>query len=77
MRDDSKVRTSIFMTEVWGKEHGVRVYQRSKSVWVAVGEYAGEQFRSTGSSASSAVSNWREAAHYKGSWRARRAGECD
>jgi hypothetical protein len=74
MRDDSKVRTSIFIMEVWGKDHAVRVYQRSKSVWVAVGEYAGEQLRSTGSSASSAASNWREAAHYKGSRRARGTG---
>lgn len=51
---------------VWGKPHMVTVEQRSKSVWVAVGEYMGESLRSEGRSATSAAAHWAEAARYKG-----------
>jgi hypothetical protein len=64
--DDSKMRMSTLVMEVWGKDCEIRVYQKSKSVWVAHGEYMGEQFSSTGSSAQSAAAQWREAARYKG-----------
>jgi hypothetical protein len=64
--DDSKVPVSTFVMEVWGKDCEIRVRQKSKSVWVAHGEYMGEQFSSTGSSARSAASHWRDAARYKG-----------
>lgn len=52
--------------DVWGKPIEISVYQKSKSVWIAVGEYLGESFESKGSSASSAAQHWREAARYKG-----------
>jgi len=52
--------------EVWGKLHTISVYQKSKSRWVAVGEYMGERFEVEDTSASSAAKHWAEAARYKG-----------
>ena len=51
---------------VWGKPHIVSVHQKSKSVWVAVGDYMGKRIETKGSSASSAAAHWAEAARYKG-----------
>jgi hypothetical protein len=51
---------------VWGKPHIVSVHQKSKSVWVAVGDYLGERIETKGSSEGAAVKRWREAAQYKG-----------
>jgi hypothetical protein len=51
---------------VWGKPCDITVHQRSKTVWIARGEYMGEQLESKGSSQSSAAAHWREAARYKG-----------
>ena len=64
--DDSTVRVSTFVMEVWGEEYEVRVRQKSKSVWIASGEYMGEHLVSEGSTARSAAAHWREAARYKG-----------
>lgn len=52
--------------QVWGTPQTLSVRQKSKSVWIAVGEYHGERLEAKGSSASSAANNWREAARYKG-----------
>ncbi len=52
--------------KVWGKPHVVNVYQKSKSVWIAVGEYRGEVVEVRGRSESAAVAQWRRAAEYKG-----------
>ena len=51
---------------VWGKTIEITVYQKSKSVWIAAGEYLGESFQVKGSSSSSAAAHWQEAAKYKG-----------
>lgn len=51
---------------VWGKPHVIHVYQKSKSVWIAVGEYMGERIEVKSSSPTSAASHWAAAAKYKG-----------
>lgn len=53
--------------QVWGKPHEITVYQKSKSVWVARGEYLGESIETKGPSEGAAVKRWREAAQFKGS----------
>jgi hypothetical protein len=40
---------------VWDKPYEISVYQKSKSVWIAVGEYMGERLETKGSSKSAAV----------------------
>jgi hypothetical protein len=54
------------IVEVWGKSHSISVYQKSKSVWIAVGDYMGERLEAQGRSESTAANRWREAARYKG-----------
>jgi hypothetical protein len=51
---------------VWDRQYEVSVYQKSKSVWVAVGDYEGQRIEVKGRSQSQAISSWREAARYKG-----------
>jgi hypothetical protein len=51
---------------VWSRQYEVSVYQKSKSVWVAVGDYEGQRIEVKGRSQSQAVASWREAARYKG-----------
>jgi hypothetical protein len=51
---------------VWDKQQEIDVYQKSKSVWIAVGEYMGERLDVKGTTESQAANNWREAARYKG-----------
>jgi hypothetical protein len=48
--------------DVWGKSYEIRVYQKSKTVWIAVGEYKGERIEVKGRSSRSAVMAWRDAA---------------
>lgn len=56
----------------WGAAAGlggvgqISVYQKSKSVWIAVGTYMGERVESKGTSESSAAAHWAAAAKYKG-----------
>lgn len=52
--------------EVWGQRYPVSVYQESKSVWHAVGDYMGQTIRTKDRSAGTALKRWREAARYKG-----------
>lgn len=54
------------IVKVWNKECTVTAQQRSKTVWVALGEYHGERFEVTGRSEATAVAKWRETAKYKG-----------
>jgi len=54
------------MVQVWNEDVEVSVYQKSKSVWVAVGTYLGHHIEVKGRSASSALALWRDAARYKG-----------
>ena len=51
---------------VWDKPHEITVYQKSKSVWIAVGEYMGERLEVKGRTASQAANDWKEAARYRG-----------
>jgi len=44
----------------------ITVYQKSKTVWVAIGEYGGERIETRGVSQRTAAARWREAARYKG-----------
>jgi hypothetical protein len=57
---------STMTVKVWDKDYEITVYKKSKSVWIAVGDYMGESIESKGSSESSAAAHWREAARYKG-----------
>ena len=43
----------------------ITLYQKSKTVWIAVGAYMGEPLEVKGTSANSAAAHWRDAAHYK------------
>jgi hypothetical protein len=51
---------------VWNEDVEVSVFQRSKSVWIAVGTYMGHHVEVKGQSANAAVALWRDAARYKG-----------
>jgi len=50
---------------VWDKPYTVSVYQQSKSVWIAVGDYMGERLQVKDQSEGSALKRWREAARSK------------
>jgi hypothetical protein len=52
--------------QVWNQPQQVTVYQKSRSVWVAVGTYMGERIEVKGRTESQALGSWREAARYKG-----------
>jgi hypothetical protein len=51
---------------VWDQPQEVTAHRKSKSVWIAVGEYMGERVETKAASESAAVARWREAARYKG-----------
>jgi hypothetical protein len=52
---------------VWEGEEPVEitVVKKSKTVWVAVGQYMGKEVRAQGRSANSATALWKDAAHYR------------
>lgn len=51
---------------VWDQPCTIEVYQKSKSVWIAVGDYMGKRVEVKDRSASSAAALWRETARYRG-----------
>ena len=51
---------------VWGEAITIDVEQRSKSVWIASGEYMGQRIDTKDRTASTAAKRWREAATYRG-----------
>jgi hypothetical protein len=51
---------------VWDKPYEITVYQKSKTVWIAVGDYVGRSVETKRSSASAAAKAWQEAARYWG-----------
>jgi hypothetical protein len=51
---------------VWGHRQTVRVSKKSKTVWVAVGDYHGETIRVEDRSEKSALGLWRKTAEYRG-----------
>lgn len=52
--------------KVWDQDVKISVYQKSKTVWMAVGKYLGHRIEVNGRSANSAVVLWVNAARYKG-----------
>ena len=52
--------------QVWGQPYTITVYQKSKSVWVAVGVYMEKRVETKGATEGAAVKRWREAATYRG-----------
>ncbi|SBV53149.1 hypothetical protein XBLMG947_3955 [Xanthomonas bromi] len=52
--------------QVWNQPQQITVYQKSKSVWIAVGTYMGERVDVKGRTESQAIGSWREAARYRG-----------
>lgn len=51
---------------VWDRPYAISVYQKSKTVWIAVGDYEGQRIEVKGRTQSQAVASWRDAARYKG-----------
>jgi hypothetical protein len=51
---------------VWGKPYEVRVRKKSKSVWIATGDYMGEPIEGKAATPGAAVKRWRENAAYRG-----------
>ena len=51
---------------VWGQSVTVSVYQKSKSVWIASGDYLGKDITTQDRTASTALKRWKEAATYAG-----------
>jgi hypothetical protein len=51
---------------MWDNPHEITVYQKSKSVWIAVGEYMGDRLEAKGQTLSQAANHWRETARYRG-----------
>lgn len=51
---------------VWGKPQEVSAHKKSKTVWIATGEYMGVRIETKGPSENAAVKLWREAAQYRG-----------
>ena len=55
-----------FSVRVWGESFDIEVHQKSKSVWIARGEFQGQPLETKGSSASSAAKHWQDGAQYRG-----------
>jgi hypothetical protein len=64
--EKSMVRIMKQIVTVWNKRYEISVYQKSKSVWIAVGEYMGERIEGQGRTAMGATASWHERARYKG-----------
>jgi hypothetical protein len=60
------IHSAKMILVVWGQQCEITVYQKSKSVWIASGDYMGESIQTKGSSERAAAAHWRDAAHYKG-----------
>jgi hypothetical protein len=55
-----------YFLKVWDEPQEINVIQKSKSVWIASGQYMGKFLSSQGRSPSSAAAHWCAAAKYKG-----------
>ncbi len=49
---------------VWNEPIEIDVYQKSKTVWIAVGEYRGQYYEVKRSTPGAAAKAWAEAARY-------------
>lgn len=57
---------SKHIVTVWDEKIEITIVQKSKSVWIAVGQYLGKEVRVQGRSANSAARLWIDAARYRG-----------
>jgi len=48
--------------DVSGRHYAVEVYQHADNVWIAAGEFLGDQLKTRGSTAKKAVRAWQKAA---------------
>lgn len=64
---DDRGLTLTRFVKVWEGEEPIEItlVKKSKTVWVAVGEYMGKRVEVQGRTANSAASVWRDAAHYR------------
>ncbi len=55
------------LVKVWEGDEPceITVVQKSKSVWIAAGEYMGKRFHVEGRTTNNAAAKWRDAAHYR------------
>jgi hypothetical protein len=51
---------------VWDKPYAITTYRKSKSVWIASGEYMGKSNSTEGRTEGAAIKRWREWAQYVG-----------
>lgn len=52
--------------QVWERPYQISVHQKSKTVWVAVGEYMGKTISVQDRTKGAAAKRWKEAARYRG-----------
>jgi hypothetical protein len=50
----------------WATARGIKIYQRSKTVWIAAGRYRGRDCEVKGRSPAIALALWMEGARYDG-----------
>ena len=48
-----------------GTPHTITIVHKSKTVWVAIGDYMGERIEAKGSSAKNAAKYWVDAARFR------------
>jgi hypothetical protein len=64
---NGKVRKmAVQRVVVWGKPYEISVFSKSKTVWIATGDYMGSTLQVQSTSAAAAAKRWQEAASYKG-----------
>ncbi len=51
---------------VWEKPYTITIYQKTKSVWIVVGDYMGKPIQVKGGSEAAAKKLWEDAAKFKG-----------
>ncbi len=56
--------TTTVRVDLYGTEVDLSVYQKSKSVWIARGDYKGQSIEGKGRSPATAAASWRERARY-------------
>jgi hypothetical protein len=61
MSGDATVKVTV-----WGHPYSVSVHQKSKSVWIAAGDYMGETLSVQDRTRSAALTAWKRAATAKG-----------
>jgi hypothetical protein len=57
---------AVHTVEVEDRPHKITVHQKSKNLWIAIGEYMGERLAVQDQSEATAIKCWCEAARYKG-----------